>query len=126
MSQNFRTRGCYQERHQIKIEDLKLIYNPSSGEALYADWVEGPTKTRQGGLVKQERCVPQRMFAIGGDRCPVKIFQKLLNKRPEPLKSSGPLYLTALQDFQGQADVWYSQKRMGINKINSFMKDMAK
>ena len=125
LSQNFGTRGC-QEHHQIKIEDLKLIYNPSSGEALYVDWVEGPTKTRQGGLAKQERCVSQRMFAIGGDRCPVKIFQKLLNKRPEPLKSSGPLYLTPLQDFQGQADVWYSQKRMGINKINSFMKDMAK
>ena len=37
-------------------------------------WVEGPTKTRQGGSVKQERCAPQRMFAIGGDRCPVEIF----------------------------------------------------
>ena len=124
LSQNFGTRGC-QEHHQINIEDLKLIYNPSSGEALYVEWVEGPTKTRHGGLAKQERCAPQRMFAIGGDKCPVEIFQKLLNKRPESLKSSGPLYLTPLQDFQGQ-DVWYSQQRMGINKINSFMKDMAK
>ena len=35
----------------INIEDLKLIYNPSSGEALYVEWVEGPTKTRPGGLV---------------------------------------------------------------------------
>ena len=85
LSKNFGTRDC-QEHYQIKIEDLKLIYNPYSGEALYVEWVEGPTKTRQERLVKQERCSPQRMFAIGGDRCPVEILQKLLNKQPEQIK----------------------------------------
>ena len=46
----------------------------------------------------------------------LEVFQKLLNKWPEPLKSSGSLYLSPLKDFQGQ-DVWHSQQRMGIYKL---------
>ena len=53
-SQHFGTRGR-QEHHQIRVEDLKLVTNVVTGKVDYVEWVEGITKTRQGGLVKKER-----------------------------------------------------------------------
>ena len=50
-SQQFGTRGC-QEHHQIKIEDLKFVKDVC-GKTIYVEWVEGITKPRQGGLVKE-------------------------------------------------------------------------
>ena len=40
------------------------------------DWRSGIciTKTRQGGLIKQQPCVPQRMFAVGGPKCPIVTY----------------------------------------------------
>ena len=86
--------------------------------------MEGITKTRQGGLVKKERRVPQRMFATGEDRCPVAMLMKLISKRPESLRSSGPLYLTPLQNIKGK-DTWFSKQRVGVNKINGYIKEMT-
>ena len=124
ISQNFGTRGC-QEHHQIKMEDLKIVSNATTGKVEYVEWVEGITKTRQGGLVKQVRRVPQRMFAVGCLRCPIVTLQKIISKRPEELKSCGPLYLTPLQAFEGK-DVWFARSKVGVNKINGFLKEMAK
>ena len=93
------------------------------------EWTEGLTKTRQGGLSKKQRRVPQRMFAVGGDRCPVGILEKAISKRPTNLAQTGPLYLgplylTPLQKFKGRG-VWYSEAPLGVNKIDSFMNTMA-
>jgi len=63
ISQQFGTRG-HQEHHQICIEDQKIVKKAGTGEPEYiTEWVEGLTKTRQGGLSMKERRVPQRMFA---------------------------------------------------------------
>jgi len=72
-SQQFGTRGC-QEHKQFRIEDFKVVRN-LSGNTLHVEWVEGLTKTRQGGLSKTERRLPQKMFAHGGSRCPVKFLE---------------------------------------------------
>ena len=45
-------------------------------ESLYVEWVEGPTKTHRGGLTKMGRRLPQKMFATGDERCPVKFLEK--------------------------------------------------
>ena len=75
ISLHFGTRGC-QEHHQINMEDLKIGSNPMTGEVEYVEWVEGITKTRQGGLIKQQRRVPQRMLSVGGPKCPIVTLQK--------------------------------------------------
>ena len=64
------------------------------------------------------------MFAVGGDRCPVGILEKMISKRPKKFAQSGPLYLTPLQKFKDRA-VWYSEAPLGVNKIDAFMKTMA-
>jgi len=44
----------------ISDEDEEAMWeSPMTGEVDYVEWVEGITKTRQGGLVKQQRRVPQ-------------------------------------------------------------------
>lgn len=63
------------------------------------------------------------MFAVGGDRCPVRLMEKLISKRPAT-KMSGPLYLTPLQHFQGK-DMWYTQSPVGINQTDNFMTNLA-
>ena len=47
-------------------------------------------------LKKRPRSVTQKLFKIGGPKCPVAAIIKLLSKRPEALISSGPLYLAPL------------------------------
>ena len=90
ISQQFGTRGC-QEHQQFQIEDLKFVRD-LSGNTLYVEWVEGLTKTRQEGLSKTERRLPQKMFAHGGSRCPAKFLELLISKRPQNLRCYGPLY----------------------------------
>ena len=124
LSQHFGTRGR-QEHHQIRVEELKFVKNAVTGEADYVEWVEGVTKTRQGGLVKKERRVPQQAYATGGSRCPVRLLQKLVSKRPEKMKTSGPLYLNPLRSFQADREIWYTTTPVGVNTINNYMKSMA-
>ena len=123
LSQHFGTRGR-QEHHQFRVEDLKFVKNPISGRTEHVEWVEGPTKTRQGGLVKQDRRVPQKAYKTGETSCPVTLLEKLLSKRPESLKTSGPLYLTPLRNYADK-EVWYSITPVGVNTINNYMKRIA-
>ena len=62
ISQQFGTRG-WQEHHQIRIEHLRFVCNPQSGAMKFIEWEEGLTKTQQGGLVKQQRRMKQKVFA---------------------------------------------------------------
>ena len=67
-----------------------------SGKLVSVEWVEGPTKTRPGGLTKTDRRLPQRLFSQGGERCPAILLQLMISKRPDILKDCGPLYLRPL------------------------------
>ena len=88
------------------------------------EWVEGPTKTRQGGLKKLDRRLPQKLFATKDARCPITFLKQLVSKRLPGLKDCGPLYLRPLAKLQG--NLWYSAQPVGIHKINSYMKEIAK
>ena len=46
----------------------------------YVEWTEGITKTRQGGLYKAGRKVTQKMFAVGGPKCPVTLLELIISK----------------------------------------------
>ncbi|CAH3026375.1 unnamed protein product, partial [Porites evermanni] len=68
----------------------------------FVTYEENPTKTRQGGLRKKRRVVQPKI--------------------PEEMRNSGPFYL-ALNE-RPKTQVWYKRQRMGVNSINSFMKNM--
>ena len=58
------------------------FYN-DNGYGKYIEFIEDPTKTRQGELK------PKQMFAIGGDKCPVRLLKFYLSKRPLEMKIPG-------------------------------------
>ena len=90
--------------------------------------MEGPTKTRQGGLNRKPRAVTQKLFRTGGPQCPIAHFEKLLQKRPPGLQDSRPLYLTPLRKERDwtKAPVWFSRTPLGVHSIDTLMNTMAK
>lgn len=70
-----------------------------------------------------DRRLPQKMFATGDERCPVKFLEKLISMRPSSLKHSGLLYLRPLQN--PKTDVWFSTQSVEANNINLYVKELA-
>ena len=68
---------------------------------LHIEWVEGVTKTHQGGLVKKQRRVPRQAYATGGIRCPVRLLKKLVSKQPENMKTTWTIVLDSPLQFPG-------------------------
>ena len=100
----------------------------TTGHISHIEWVEGPTKTRQGGLHKKARPVVQKLMMTGGPRCPVSCFETLISKQPAEMQAHGPLYLAPLRkewDWS-KAKVWFSCQPVGMNGINQFIKNIAK
>jgi len=79
LTQQFGLRGC-QEHHDMFVEDFTFTKDDNGVD--YITYEENPTKTRQGGLRKKRRVVQPKMFATGGERCPVKLFKTFLSRRP--------------------------------------------
>ena len=118
LTQHLGFRGC-QEHKQAEIDDFVFGIDENGCEyVMYDD--SKPTKTRPGGLRKKKRSQIPRMYATGGDRCPVKLFKELLFHRPESLRTSGPLYLSII--VNPKSSVWYKDQNMGKNRIGEIMK----
>ena len=64
----------------------------------FIEFTEGPSKIRQGGLNYKPRQIKPRMYETCGERCPLKIFGTYVSKRPLLKKTSGPLYLTTIDN----------------------------
>ena len=120
LSQQFGTRGC-QEHHQLRIEDLEFVHDPQ-GKIMYVEWVEGPTKTRQGGLREMDRWLPQKLFATDGERCPVRFLEQILSKRPKNLNRAGPLFPTTPKATT-RCVVFLSASRSAQNQL--FMREIV-
>ncbi|KAK3741660.1 hypothetical protein QZH41_005088 [Actinostola sp. cb2023] len=62
------------EHRKVRLGDLKLRRDEQNQE--YVIWlIERGTKTRTGAEQAPERYFNPRMYATGGDRCPVKMFK---------------------------------------------------
>lgn len=91
----------------------------------YIEFQEDPTKTRGGGLKQRKRVTQCKMFAIGGHRCPVRIFDFYCDKRPKELKESDRFYLAPRTNFKCGSAPWFTNKPLGHNKIAVFMKNIV-
>lgn len=65
------------------------------------------------------------MYAIGGERCPVRLLRLYLSKRPESIQESGRFYLTPKISFNPNDDVWFMQIPIGKNTISGIMKALT-
>ena len=119
LTQHFGLRGR-QEQHSIKVEDFSFRKDETG--ASYIVYAEGIIKTRQSGLHQKSWLQLPKMFETQSERCPVKLFQKYLSKRPVGTEKSGPFYLQPIAN--PLTNIWYKKTLMGINSINSMMKDL--
>ena len=122
LTQHFGLRGR-QEHHDMKVDDFQLCKDDNGVE--FVQFTEGQTKTRQGGLHTKHRDFQPRMFAVGGERCPVALFKQFVSRRPQNLKTTGPFYLSIKTNRKPDDNVWFKVQPMGENKINDMMKSIV-
>ena len=121
LTQHFGLRGR-QEHHSMEVEDFSFCVDDSGTE--YVTFKENPTKTRQGELNTKHRSVLPKMFATGGQRCPVELLKQYLSRRPQELRDKGPFYLAIIEN--PKTNVWYKKQRLGVNSIDNMMKSVVK
>ena len=109
--------------HDLRVEELVLGID-NDGHCYYK-YVEPPTKSRPKGLNHKAWQIDAKMYHVGGERCPVTIFESYLAHRPTSLQKQGYVYMASLKVARG--DVWYSEvKRDGVNYISKFIKGLSK
>ena len=65
-----------------------------------------------------------KMFATGGQKCPVDLLKQYLSRRPQELRDKGPFYLAIIEN--PKTNVWYKKQRLGVNSIDNMMKGIIK
>ncbi|KAL9954446.1 hypothetical protein ACROYT_G041987 [Oculina patagonica] len=106
----------------MEVEDFSFCVHDSGTE--YVTFKENPTKTRQGGLNTKHRSVLPKMFATGGQRCPVELLKQYLSRRPQELREKGFFYLAIIEN--PKTNVWYKKQRLGFNSIDNMMRSVVK
>ena len=132
---HFRLRGCKEQRELrwgdvvLKSEREEKQYLENSGER--------QTKTTTGKKnPRNQRKVKPRMnqnkTAESAERDPVQVLYKAYkDKRPENmLKPDSPFYLAvnyfkAEGELKSEGSKWFKSQPMGVNKLNSLMKEMT-
>ena len=98
----------------MKVEDFTIGKDNDGLE--YFEYIEGPTKTRNGGLSKKSRDFLPKVCATGDERCPVALFNEYLSRRPAALQNSFSI------KYKSNNNTWYKAQPMGTNRINEMMK----
>ena len=113
-----------QEHHSLSMENF--FVDVSDDNQIFIEFHEDPTKTRGSGLRPTERSAVPKMFATGGLRCPVRLFQLYMSKRPDDLEMTGPFYLSAKHCANKDDITWFTRQPVGKNTISGFMKQIIK
>ena len=95
----------------------------------FLEYNKRQTKTRIRADPKDSRTVKPKMFAVvGSERDPVRAYDLYASKRPDDLKTPGiPFYLAINRTTKAvNTKPWFKSAPMGVNKLKSFMKTMAK
>ena len=104
LTQHFGLRGR-QEHRKMKMDDFQLCKDDNGVE--FVQYTEGQTKTRQGGLHTKTRDFQPRMFAVGGERCPVALFKQFVSRRPQNMKTTGAFYLSIKTNRKPDDNLWF-------------------
>ena len=92
-----------QEHNSWRVKDSNFRKNETGASCIV--YAEGITKTRQSGLHQKSRLELPKMFEVQSERCPVKLFQKYLLKRPVGMEKSGPFYLQPIVNLL--TNLWF-------------------
>ena len=113
------------EHRRVLVGDLEVRRDEGEEALEYVIWhTERGSKTRNGGSeFGPERYFNPRMYATGGERCPVKFFKTYLARRPvEMRKPDDPFYLAVKKPTN---NIWFKKQPLGVHSLGNFMKTMA-
>ena len=123
----FGFRGSHESR-QLKWGDVKLKVDSDGKEFL--EFNERLTKTRKGNSEGGSRAFAPKIFAMGGERCPIFFYKIFRSHRPQAMThDEAPFYLTPKGDSncpKGVQGIWYAAMAMGVNSITKIAPTMAK
>ena len=123
----FGLRGSHESR-QLKWGDVKLKVDSNGKEFL--EFNERLTKTRKGNSEGGSRAFAPKVFAMGGDRCPIFFYKIYPAHRPQAMNhDETPFYLTPKGDplcTKNVKGIWYATMAMGVNSITKITPTMAK
>lgn len=115
------------EHHRVKFGDFQVKQEDGPEKKTYVEWVtERGSKTRTG----EHEFVPNRpfnpkMYATGGPRCPVYIFQEYTRRRPVDMNyPDAPFYLASIP--RPATVTWFKKQPLGVNSLGGFMKEMSR
>ncbi len=112
------------EHYKLTYGDFCIHSTPDGFK--YVEFNERDTKTRSGETNASRQFKPKMWNTPNNiSRCPLRIFEKFLQKRPvEMCKSESPFYLAVNYNYSND-DIWYKKQKMGKDRINTIMKRMA-
>ncbi|CAH3140317.1 unnamed protein product, partial [Porites evermanni] len=124
---HFGLRGGKEQR-ELKWGDVVLKTNPFGKE--YLEYcTERQTKTRPGDNPSNVRKVKPKMYeqpSLPPERNPVFVYKFYKAKRPnETLVEDAPFYLAVNHQLAFPDTKWFKPQPMGVNKLNSLMKECA-
>ena len=118
-TQHFGQRG-QEANASMTMENFQKKTDEASG-LQYIEFFEDSTKTRQ----RSSRVTNSKMFEVkGSNRCPVRMFNFYISKRPKNLRETGRFYLSPKRSFV-ENDAWFTNIPVGKNKIAFFMKEIS-
>ena len=121
-------RGGGAEHRQLWWGDLNLCYDSDLNQE-YIDFNERQKKTRTGEDVSNTRKDKPRMYARpDSERCPVMLYKKYADKRPELMsQNDSPFYLATItnKSMPTENERWFLSQPIGVNKLNGLLKTMA-
>ena len=119
----FGFRGSDESRH-LKWDDITLKTDPNGDEELHFN--ERTTKTRDGNSSHSRAFIPKQFEnKEKPERCPVRIYKRYSDQRPESTKMPGSPYYLAINHQRAPQGLWYKCQPLGVNKLNTIMPRMA-
>jgi hypothetical protein len=110
----------------MRLEDFRIV--KGDGDLQFVEYNEGPTKTRQAGLNAKPRYFPPKMFRTRGERCRCSSILFRIYK-PTTFQVSTMWSILSLGELKinrrHDDETWYKVQPMGVDKINSMMKDIS-
>jgi len=126
-TKNFGLRGC-DEHRRIKWGDVQLLTDLNGAEFL--EYSKRQTKPRTGAEPRNVRAVKPKAYSFANgspDRDPVFVYKVYSEKRPNSMTDSdSPYYLGINHTKNATEKPWLKASAMGVNKLNSLMKTMAR
>ena len=130
---HFGLRGCKEQR-ELQWGDVTLKQD-SEGKEYLEYSVERQTKTRTGEDPRNQRPVKPRMYgnetAESNERDPVHVYKVYRAKRPESMQHADSPFYLSVNYFKSEAELkaegskWLKSQAMGVNKLNTLMKEMT-